>query len=274
MAVSRLAYAHPGGDLLFSEVSFRVSPGQHVGLVGANRGRKEHLLWILAGALAPDEGEASVGGITGYVSQDVGVGDGGRTVRELLLLLAPRAVPGADIEEDDRDDLARSRGRVRRGLDDCDAGGPRGDGAWVHGGSYATYAQAREERQRRLGSGQALAEEERRLFRLMKTFKERAHYAPDWAERADAMESRWRRFRAGGPPPSPVADAGIAVGIRGSDSARVVLDLRSLGIAGLVSPFSDRGGPFCRAGRGDRTQRIGQERTHPGAGWGAGRRLR
>ncbi len=33
---SSLAYAHPGGDLLFSGVSFRISPGQHVGLVGAN----------------------------------------------------------------------------------------------------------------------------------------------------------------------------------------------------------------------------------------------
>src|SRR5947209_686458 len=53
------------------------------------------------------------------------------------------------------------------------------------------------------------------------------------------MESRWRRFRAPGPPPSPVADQAIAVRIRGSDSARIVLDLRSLGIAGLVSPFSE-----------------------------------
>jgi len=115
-----------------------------------------------------------------------------------------------------------------------------GNGAWVHGGSYATYAQAREDRQRRLGDAvKRWHEEERRLFRLMKTFKERARYAPDWAKRADAMESRWRRFRAPGPPPSPVADQAIAVRIRGSDSARIVLDLRSLGIAGLVSPFSE-----------------------------------
>ena len=73
----------------------------------------------------------------------------------------------------------------------------------------------------------------------MKTFKERARYAPDWAKRADAMETRWRRFRAGGPPPSPVADQAIAVRIRGGDSARIVLDLRSLGISGLVAPFSE-----------------------------------
>jgi ATPase subunit of ABC transporter with duplicated ATPase domains len=115
-----------------------------------------------------------------------------------------------------------------------------GNGAWVHGGSYATYPRAREDRQRRLGDAvKRWHEEERRLFRLMKLFKERARYAPDWAKRADAMESRWRRFAAGGPPPSPVADQAIAVRIRGGDSARLVLDLRELGIDGLVSPFSD-----------------------------------
>ena len=75
-----------------------------------------------------------------------------------------------------------------------------GNGAWVHGDSYATYAQAREDRQRRLGDAvKRWHEEERRLFRLMKTFKERARYAPDWAKRADAMETRWNRFRAPGP---------------------------------------------------------------------------
>jgi ATPase subunit of ABC transporter with duplicated ATPase domains len=115
-----------------------------------------------------------------------------------------------------------------------------GNGAWVHGASYATYAQAREDRQRRLGDAvKRWHEEERRLYRLMKLFKERARYYASWAKRADAMESRWNRFRAAGPPPAPVADQAIAVRIRGSDSARIVLDLRSLGIADLVSPFSD-----------------------------------
>jgi ATPase subunit of ABC transporter with duplicated ATPase domains len=115
-----------------------------------------------------------------------------------------------------------------------------GNGAWVHGGSYATYPQAREDRQRRLGDAvKRWHEEERRLFRLMKTFKERARSAPDWAKRADAMETRWRRFRAAGPPPSPVTDAGITVRMRGADSARIVLNMRATGIDGLVSPFSE-----------------------------------
>jgi ATPase subunit of ABC transporter with duplicated ATPase domains len=344
VVVSRLAYAHPGGDLLFSDVSFRVSPGQHVGLVGTNGVGKSTVLKVLVGALAPDEGEVSVGGVIGYMSQDVGVGDGEGSVRELLLSLAPRGlrtagesvlaleaqlatgdhsagmrlgvaiadwsalggyelegqwdsscrrIVGASLDEvADRPARTLSGGERKRLvldvlfaseadvllLDEPDnfldvpaklelehrvrsskktivmishdrdvlAGAVgaivtlEGNGAWVHGGSYATYPHAREERQRRLGDAvKRWHEEERRLFQLVKTFKERARYSSDWARRADAMETRWLRFRDGGPPPSPVVDAAIAVRIRGSDSARLVLDLRSLGIARLVSPFSE-----------------------------------
>ena len=344
VAVSSLGYAHPGGDLLFSEVSFRISPGQHAGIVGTNGVGKSTLLKILAGELTPDEGEYAVGGRVGYMPQDIGLGDDDRTVRSLLLSLAPWAVrragertlvleaqlesgdPSAGLklgeaiadwsalggyELEGRWDAACRRivhapfaeiadrpastlsGGERKQLvldvlfasdaevlllDEPDnfldvpaklalehrvraskktilmishdrevlsgAVGTvvtlEGSGAWVHGGSYATYPQAREERQRRLGDAvKRWHEEERRLFRLMKTFKERARYAPDWAKRADAMESRWRRFRASGPPPSPVSDQAIAVRIRGGDSARLVLDLRAVGISGLVAPFSE-----------------------------------
>jgi ATPase subunit of ABC transporter with duplicated ATPase domains len=115
-----------------------------------------------------------------------------------------------------------------------------GNGAWLHGDSYSTYPQAREKRQRRLGDAvKRWRDEERRLYQLMKTFKERARYSSDWAKKADAAETRWRRFKDSGPPPAPVLDASITVRMRGGDSARRVLDLRSLGIDGLVSPFSD-----------------------------------
>jgi ATPase subunit of ABC transporter with duplicated ATPase domains len=115
-----------------------------------------------------------------------------------------------------------------------------GNGAWIHGESYTSYPQAREARQRRLGDAvKRWRDEERRLFTLMKTFKERAKYSSDWAKKADAAETRWRRFSESGPPPAPVLDAPIVLRIRGGDSARRVLDLRSIAIDDLVAPFSD-----------------------------------
>ena len=344
VVVSRLAYSHPGGDRLFSDVSFRMSPGDHVGLVGANGVGKTTLLRILAGELSPDEGEVSLGGVIGYMAQDVGAVDDARTVRELLLTLAPLALRRAgeavlecEVQLAAGDDAAGMRlgtaiadwsalggyeleGQwdaacrriVRVGFDELAdrpsvtlSGGERkrlvldvlfasdadvllldepdnfldvpaklalerqiaaakktvlmishdrevltgavrsiltleGSGAWLHGGPYSSYPRAREERQRRLGDAvKRWRDEERRLFRLMKTFKERARYSSDWAKKADAAETRWLRFRDAGPPPAPVVDESIVVRMRGGDSARRVLDLRSLGIDELVSPFSD-----------------------------------
>jgi ATPase subunit of ABC transporter with duplicated ATPase domains len=344
IAVSHLAYAHPGGELLFSDVSFRIAPGEHVGLVGANGVGKSTLTRILAGLLGPDDGDASVGGIVGHMAQDVGAAGEARSVRELLLSLAPpalrqagqrvieeeRALAGGDhvagmrlgtaiadfsglggyelegqwdascrriiragfSELADRPAVTLSGGERKRLvldtlfasdadvllLDEPDnfldvpaklslehtvrsskktvliishdrevltgAAGAiltlEGSGAWRHGGPYATYPQAREERQRRLGDAvKRWRDEERRLYRLMKTFKERARYSSDWAKKADAAETRWRRFREPGPPPPPVTDRAITVRMPGGDSARRVIDLRSVGLTGLVGPFSD-----------------------------------
>ena len=344
VVVSRLAYAHPGGELLFSDVSFRVSEGRHVGLVGANGVGKSTLFRVLAGTLSADEGDVSIGGIVGYMAQDIGVADEDRTVRELLLSLAPLALRSAgermlrheaQLAAGDADAGIRlgsaiadwsalggyelegqwdaaCRRIVRAAFDELAerpavtlSGGERkqlvldvlfrsdadlllldepdnfldvpaklalerqirgskktvvmishdrevlsgavdsiltleGNGAWMHGGAYPTYPRAREERQRRLGDAvKRWRDEERRLFTLMKTFKERAKYSSDWAKKADAAETRWRRFRDTGPPPAPVNDVPIVVRMRGGDSARRVLDLRSLGLADLVSPFSD-----------------------------------
>src|SRR5436190_9795653 len=82
-----LAYAHPGGDLLFSDVSFHVKPGDHVGVVGANGVGKSTLFRVIAGELPADEGDAAVGGRLAFMPQNVGVGDDQRTVRELLTAL-------------------------------------------------------------------------------------------------------------------------------------------------------------------------------------------
>ena len=85
---SNLAYAHPGGDTLFTDVAFRLPPGTHAGLVGANGVGKSTLFRVLAGELPADEGEFSIGGRLAVMPQDVGLESGDRTVRELLVGLA------------------------------------------------------------------------------------------------------------------------------------------------------------------------------------------
>ncbi len=342
VVVSDLAYGHPGGDLLFSGVSFKLAAGRHAGFVGANGVGKSTLMRILAGELRAEDGEAAIGGRVLWMAQDVGVGEG--SVRELLLAAAParvraageamlaaeRALAAGDeqagvalgeaigtwsdlggYELEGQWDAACRR-IVGAGLSDVGdraavtlSGGERkrlvldllfasdaavllldepdnfldipakralerqlresrktvlvishdrellsagcdtivtleGSGAWVHGESYATYLAARTRRQELMGDRVARWNaEERRLRDLVRIFKERARYSPDWAKRADAAESRWKRWVDEGPPPAPVVDQQIRPRLRGGDSARRVVDLRAVAIDGLVRPFSE-----------------------------------
>jgi ATPase subunit of ABC transporter with duplicated ATPase domains len=115
-----------------------------------------------------------------------------------------------------------------------------GSGAWVHGGSFATFPQARADRQARLGD--ALSrwnDEERRLFRHMKIMKQRAAVNFKNASKANAAETRWEKFVAIGPPPPPVPDQQIHVGLRGADSARRVVQMIDVTVDDLFFPFSD-----------------------------------
>jgi ATPase subunit of ABC transporter with duplicated ATPase domains len=115
-----------------------------------------------------------------------------------------------------------------------------GSGAWVHGGSFASFPQARADRQARLGD--ALTrwhDEERRLFRHMKIMKQRAAVNFKNASKANAAETRWEKFVAAGPPPPPVPDQQIHVGLRGADSARRVVQMVDVTVDDLFFPFSD-----------------------------------
>ena len=85
------------------------------------------------------------------------------------------------------------------------------------------------------------------------------------AKRADAAETRWKRFVDIGPPPAPVRDQQIQVRIRGGDSARIVVALRDVGDRRARAPVRGRD-PLRRARRADRAQRLGQDAPDPAAG--------
>jgi ATPase subunit of ABC transporter with duplicated ATPase domains len=115
-----------------------------------------------------------------------------------------------------------------------------GSGAWVHGGSYTTFPDARARRQELLGDGvKRWNDEERRLFHHMKIMKQRAAQNFKNATKANAAETRWEKFVAAGPPPPPAPDQQIHVRLRGADSARRVARIDDVAIGDLFRPFSD-----------------------------------
>ncbi len=96
VVVSNVAYAHPGGELLFAEVSFKLAPGRHAGLIGTNGVGKTTLMRVLAGELDAADGDTDIGSFA-YMPQNVGVGDESLTVREMLLRAAPARLQDAGL---------------------------------------------------------------------------------------------------------------------------------------------------------------------------------
>ncbi|NMA78132.1 MAG: ABC-F family ATP-binding cassette domain-containing protein, partial [Actinomycetales bacterium] len=64
-----------GARLLMSDVSFQITPGDKVGLVGRNGAGKTTLTKVLSGTLDPSEGSVEVTGELGYLPQDTHSGE-------------------------------------------------------------------------------------------------------------------------------------------------------------------------------------------------------
>src|SRR5690606_30005111 len=74
-----------GARLLLSGASFRVAPGDKIGLVGRNGAGKTTLTKTIAGEALPAAGEATVVGSVGYLPQDPRTGDLDVTARDRVL---------------------------------------------------------------------------------------------------------------------------------------------------------------------------------------------
>ena len=100
LEVSGLGYTLADGRELFRDVSFRVAAGSVTALVGANGAGKTTLLRVLAGELTAPAGGVQVQGGLGVMPQFVGSVRDDRTVRDLLLAVAPPRVRAAAAELD------------------------------------------------------------------------------------------------------------------------------------------------------------------------------
>ena len=74
-----------GAHLLLADASFRVGPGDRVGLVGRNGAGKTTLTRVLAGESAPAAGQVSRTGRIGYLPQDPRTGDLSQLARDRIL---------------------------------------------------------------------------------------------------------------------------------------------------------------------------------------------
>ena len=89
ISVSDLAYAPPGGDQLFFDVTFGVAPGDRAALVGANGVGKSTILRILSGEIESDDGDHSIVGTMLSMTQDVGMSRPTDSLRDMLIEVAP-----------------------------------------------------------------------------------------------------------------------------------------------------------------------------------------
>ncbi len=111
-------------------------------------------------------------------------------------------------------------------------------GAWVHGGGFGTYAVARQARRDRLAELHKRWDEEReKLRRLVITVREQAKISPDMASRYHAMQTRFERFEAEGPPPEQVVDQKVDMRLRGGRTGVRAVTCERLELTGLMQPF-------------------------------------
>ncbi|UCM89898.1 ATP-binding cassette domain-containing protein [Streptomyces marincola] len=97
---AHLEYDLPDGRVLLDDVSFRVGEGEAAALVGANGAGKTTLLRLVTGELRPRAGTVAVSGGLGVMPQFVGSVRDGRTVRDLLVSVAPPRVREAALAVD------------------------------------------------------------------------------------------------------------------------------------------------------------------------------
>ncbi len=127
-----------GARVLMSDVSFRVAPGDKIGLVGRNGAGKTTLTGMLAGNGQPAQGSITATGSVGYLPQDPRTGDTSVTARDRILSArgldeALRRMRQAETDMGSSDPEVAERAMKTYG---------RADAEFSAGGGYAAEAEA------------------------------------------------------------------------------------------------------------------------------------
>ena len=133
----------------------------------------------------------------------------------------------------DRELLARAADRIVT----LEVGGA-GSSAWVHGGGFRTYHQAREDRMERLDELRRRWDEQHaKLKALVATLRVKATNSDDMASRYRAAQTRLRKFEEAGPPQERPREQDLQLRLRGSRTGKRVVVAEQLELAGLMKPF-------------------------------------
>lgn len=90
--VAGVEYSLSDGRVLLTDVSFRVSDGAKVALIGPNGSGKTTLMRMISGDISPDSGTVAITGGLGVMRQFIGSVRDETTVHQLLLSVAPARI--------------------------------------------------------------------------------------------------------------------------------------------------------------------------------------
>ncbi|MFW6091033.1 MAG: ABC-F family ATP-binding cassette domain-containing protein [Actinomycetota bacterium] len=116
--------------------------------------------------------------------------------------------------------------------------GAAGNTAWVHGGGFATYHEARRERFARLDELRRRWDEQHaKLKELVRTLKDKAAYHDGVASRYHAAQTRLRKFEEAGPPQDLPREQDVRMRLGGSRTGKRAVMCEDLELTGLMRPF-------------------------------------
>ena len=109
--------------------------------------------------------------------------------------------------------------------------GVNGNTAWVHGGKFDTWHEARRARNARFAELLLRWEQEhQRLKDLVRTLQVQAASSPDMANKYHAMQTRLRKFEEAGAPEAPPLEQDVKVGLRGGRTGLRALTFEQVAI--------------------------------------------
>jgi ATPase subunit of ABC transporter with duplicated ATPase domains len=113
-----------------------------------------------------------------------------------------------------------------------------GASAWVHGGGFANYPQARDERNSRLEELRRRWDEDHvKLKALVFMYKTKSEFNDGLASRYRAAQTRLAKFEEAGPPEVVPTEQHVKMRLRGGRTGKRAVVATALELTGLMKPF-------------------------------------